>query len=71
MREQSITRKQPLSLFSNNIIFGTTPETEICLNCTVKICNGDCKRYKDEMKRLKIHKCRKINDKQRSIKETS
>ena len=51
MREQSITRKQPLSLFSNNIIFGTTPETEICLNCTVKICNGDCKIYKDEMKR--------------------
>nr|DAU13448.1 MAG TPA: hypothetical protein [Caudoviricetes sp.] len=36
MREQSITRKQPLSLFSNNKIFGTTPETEICLNCTVK-----------------------------------
>ena len=71
MREQSITRKQPLNLFSNNIIFGTTPETEIGLNCTVKICNGDCKRYKDEMKRLKIHKSRKINDKQRSIKETS
>lgn len=56
MREQSITRKQPLSLFSNNKIFGTTPEAEICLNCTVKKCNGECKRYKDEMKRLNIHK---------------
>lgn len=53
MREQSITRKQPLSLFSNNKIFGTTPETEICLNCTVKKCNGECKRYKEEIKRLK------------------
>ena len=50
----SITRKQPLSLFSNNIIFGTTPETEICFNCTEKKCNGECKRYKDEMKKLKI-----------------
>ena len=71
MREQSITRKQPLSLFSNNIIFGTTSETEICLNCTEKECNGECKRYRDEMKRLKLHKSRMINDKQRSIKETS
>lgn len=53
MREQSITRKQPLSLFSNNKIFGTTPETEICLNCTVKKCNGECKRYKEEIKKLK------------------
>lgn len=53
MREQSITRKQPLSLFSNNKIFGTTPETEICLNCTVKKCKGECKRYKEEIKKLK------------------
>lgn len=56
MREQSITRKQPLSLFSNNKIFGTTPETEICLNCTVKKCKGECKRYKEEIKKLKQKK---------------
>lgn len=53
MREQSIIRKQPLSLFSNNKIFGTTPETEICFKCTEKRCKGDCKHFKEEMRKLK------------------
>lgn len=60
MREQSIIRKQPLSLFSNNKIFGTTPETEICFKCTEKRCKGDCKHFKEEMKKLK--KIKKVSE---------
>lgn len=60
MREQSITSKQPLSLFSNNKIFGTTPETEICFKCTEKRCKGDCKHFKEEMRKLK--KIKKVSE---------
>lgn len=60
MREQSITKKQPLILFSNNKIFGTTPETEICFKCTEKRCKGDCKHFKEEMRKLK--KIKKVSE---------
>lgn len=53
MRQPQITKRQPITLFDSLTRYGTTPETEICLNCTVKKCKGMCKRYKEEIKKLK------------------
>lgn len=61
MRKQSITKRQPTTLYDRNTAYNTTPETEICLNCDILKCNGECQRYKDEMKRLRYQKRRKIN----------
>lgn len=27
---------------------------QICLKCKARTCNGDCQRFKDELKRLKL-----------------
>lgn len=33
--------------------FASSKEAQICLNCTAKKCRGDCKRAKEERKKLK------------------
>ena len=55
MREQSVVRKQPLSLGNDSLIFKVGEEENICVSCNlpVKKCNGDCKRFKEEIKKLK------------------
>lgn len=53
-------KKQPISAFVNAIIYETTPETEICFKCTEKRCKGDCKHFKEEMKKLK--KIKKVSE---------
>lgn len=48
-------KKQPTSLLRNTMVFKTTPETDICFKCNLsaKKCNGECKRYREEIKKLK------------------
>ena len=29
-------------------------DAEICLNCNKKTCRGNCQRYKDELKKLRL-----------------
>ena len=54
MREQSIVRRQPLSLGDDCLVFRVGEEEGICVNCDPKKkCNGDCKRFREEMKKLK------------------
>ena len=55
MRQQSIVRKQPLSLGDDCLVFKVGKKESICTDCNlpVKKCNGDCKRFKEEMKKLK------------------
>lgn len=48
--------KQPL--FKNiepddDLIFVASEEAKICLNCTEKKCNGDCKKFHEERRKLK------------------
>lgn len=56
MRVQPLTKRQPKTIGETIAIYRTTPETEICLNCDIKKCNGECKRYTSEMKKLKKQK---------------
>ena len=30
-----------------------SPEAQICLSCDNEKCNGDCKRFREELKKLK------------------
>ena len=55
MREISITKRQPLSLGDDCLIFRVGEEESICTDCNlpVKKCNGNCKRFREEMKKLK------------------
>ena len=55
MREINLTRKQPLSLGNDCLVFKVGEEEDICVSCNLpaKKCNGDCKRYKEEMEKLK------------------
>ena len=55
MRQQSIVRRQPLSLGDDCLVFRVGEEESICTDCNlpVKKCNGDCKRFREEMKKLK------------------
>jgi hypothetical protein len=54
MKEIDITKRQPSSLGDSCLVFKTTPETDICFSCDPnKKCNGDCKRFREEMKKLK------------------
>lgn len=55
MREISITKRHPLSLGDDCLVFKVGEEESICTDCNlpVKKCNGDCKRFKEEMKKLK------------------
>ncbi len=42
---------------SNPLKFMKIGEEEaICINCLQRICKGECKRYKEEMKKLKERK---------------
>ena len=61
MREISITKRQPLSLGDNTLTFKVGEEESICTDCNlpVKKCNGDCKRFREEMKKLKLKKKQK------------
>ena len=56
MKTISPTKRQPHSVFNNGLIFKTTPEIEICLNCPLpsKKCGDGCKRYKEELKKIKL-----------------
>lgn len=39
---------------NSKLIFScATPDMQICLSCTNKKCNGECKRYKEEKRKLK------------------
>lgn len=60
MRQPQIIKKQPITLFDSLTRYGTTPETEICLECTEKRCNGNCKHFKEEMRKLK--KIKKVSE---------
>ena len=55
MREISITKRQPLSLGYDCLVFKVGEEESICTDCNlpVKKCNGDCKRFREEFKKLK------------------
>lgn len=54
MREPTIYNNNFASLSDNSVSFETTPETEICFSCDPKKkCNGDCKRFREEMRKLK------------------
>ena len=50
-----IVRRVPLTLGNDNLIFRVGEEESICTNCTlpVKKCNGDCNRFKKEVKKLR------------------
>lgn len=56
MRQQSIAQRQPTTLWDKSWNLSTTPETDICLQCTNKKCNGECKHFKEEMKKLKLER---------------
>lgn len=58
MREINLIRKQPLSLGYDCLVFKVGEEESICTDCNlpVKKCNGDCKRFREEMKKLKNKK---------------
>lgn len=55
MREISITKRQPLSLGYDCLVFKVGEEESICTDCNlpVKKCNGDCKRFREGFKKLK------------------
>lgn len=54
LRLPTITKRQPVNLYGNRTGYYSNPETEICLNCHTKKCNGECSRLKEELKKLKI-----------------
>lgn len=57
MRQTSIVRRQPLSLGDDCLMFKVGEEESICVNCDPKKnCNGDCKRFREEFKKLKNKK---------------
>lgn len=58
MREISIINRQPLSLGDDCLVFKVGEEESICTDCNLpeKKCNGDCKRFKEEFKKLKNKK---------------
>ena len=55
MIHTNIVRKHPISTGDICLEFNSTPEHRICTECTLpkKKCNGDCKRFREEMKKLK------------------
>lgn len=61
MRQQSIVKRHPLSLGDNGLVFKVGEEESICTDCNlpVKKCNGDCKHFREEMKKLKLKKAKK------------
>lgn len=54
LRLPTIAKRQPVNLYGDKTTYHSTPETEICLNCRTKKCNGECARLKEELKKLKI-----------------
>ena len=55
MREIDLTKKQPSSLGDDYLVFEVGEEESICVNCNLPAekCNGECKRYRAEMKKLR------------------
>jgi hypothetical protein len=53
MREIDITKKQPLSLGNDCLVFKVGEKESICVYCKEKGCKGNCKRYKEEVKKIK------------------
>lgn len=51
----NVVRRIPLTLGNESLIFRIGEEESICTNCNlpVKKCNGDCKRFKAEIKKLR------------------
>lgn len=54
MRNQSIAKKPPLSLGENCLLFKVGEKEGICVNCDPNIdCDGDCERFRKELKKIK------------------
>lgn len=52
-----IVRRIPLTLGNDSLIFRVGEEESICVNCDPKKkCKGDCKRFREELKKLKNKK---------------
>lgn len=56
MRQQSITQRQPTTEWHKSWNFKSNPEADICLRCTNIKCKGDCKFFKEELKRLRLER---------------
>lgn len=56
MHQQSITKRQPTTLWDKSFNFKSTPLTDICLKCENIKCNGECVRFKEELKKLKLER---------------
>ena len=68
MREPTIYNNNFASLNDNSVSFETTPETEICFSCDPKKkCNGDCKRFREEMRKLKRKEKEKKKNGQKEV----
>ncbi len=56
MRQISIINRQPLSLGNDSLVFKVGEEEGLCVYCKEKGCKGNCKRYKEEVKKIKEKK---------------
>ena len=53
MREPTIVKHQPLSLGNDSLVVKVGEKESICVYCKEKGCKGNCKRYKEEVKKIK------------------
>ena len=53
MREPTIVHHQPLSLGNDSLVFKVGEKESICVFCKEKSCKGNCKRFKEEVKKMK------------------
>ena len=53
---RAIAGRQPVNLFESTMIFTPSAEISICFKCTLPAskCNGECKRFREEMKKIKL-----------------
>lgn len=53
MREPTIVKHQPLSLGNDSLVVKVGEKESICVYCKEKGCKENCKRYKEEVKKIK------------------
>jgi hypothetical protein len=53
MKQQSITKRIPLSIGDYGWQIKVGEEERICVDCNLPKCNGECKRYREKLKELK------------------
>ena len=53
MREPTIVKHQPLYQGNDSLVLKVGEKESICVYCKEKVCKGDCKRYKEEVKKIK------------------